>query len=294
MDFESVLEERSAEIDRVLGDLLPPAETYPSSLHQAIRYSVFAGGKRFRPVLALEICEALGGDPSLCLVPAACIELVHVSSLIHDDLPCMDDADFRRGKPSSHKTFGEALAVLAGDWLLTFPFQVLSQPSPTVEARFRIIHELARSIGSFGIVAGQVVDLEAETAPTDPDTVRYLNIFKTGALIEAAARIGAIVAGADPQTLSTVTDFGALVGLAFQVADDILDAIGDAAVIGKPVGADAEHQKQTFVSVHGLDGARRLASEMARDAHAKLREFPHLNRTATLAALVDFVIERAY
>jgi geranylgeranyl diphosphate synthase type II len=231
-----------------------------------MRYSVFAGGKRIRPVLMIAACEAVGGDAERVLPAACAMEMIHTYSLIHDDLPAMDDDDFRRGRPTNHRIFGEAAAILAGDALLTEAFILLSDAQINArvpaEIRCRVLHTIARCAGSQGMVGGQVVDMESEGKAIDLPTLQYIHTRKTGALILAAIQAGALLGGADEASLAALTRYGEAAGLAFQIADDILDVVGDQAVIGKDVGSDQERGKATYVALLGLEEARVRASEL--------------------------------
>ncbi|MBX6396040.1 MAG: polyprenyl synthetase family protein, partial [Alicyclobacillaceae bacterium] len=231
------------------------------------RYSLFAGGKRLRPVLAMAACEGAGGAARDALPAACALEMVHTYSLIHDDLPAMDDDDYRRGKPTSHRVFGEALAILAGDALLTAAFSVLSKASLPAATRVRLIEELADASGKDGMVGGQVIDIDATgSGSDDPVVLRDLHERKTGALIVAAVRMGGICAGADETVLEILTAYGRAVGLAYQIVDDLLDVEGDSRVLGKPVGRDVALQKLTWPAVHGVEAARREVDRLTRSA----------------------------
>jgi geranylgeranyl diphosphate synthase, type II len=274
MDLKAYLGERQQRVDQALARFLPAEDTLPANLHKAMRYSVFAGGKRIRPILMIAACEAAGGDPVLVLPVACAMEMIHTYSLIHDDLPAMDDDDFRRGRPTNHKVFGEATAILAGDGLLTEAFVLLSNPelqsgiAPAVTRE--VIHTLARCAGSLGMVGGQVVDMESEGKGVDLPTLEYIHTHKTGALILAALQCGALIGGASADAFQALSRYGEAAGLAFQVADDILDVIGDLTEIGKDVGSDQARGKATYVALLGLDGARERARELRDLAVAAL------------------------
>ncbi len=276
MDLKKYLKERCALVDEALDRFLPPADELPVSLHKAMRYSVFAGGKRVRPILLLAACEAVGGDMNRAMPAACAMEMIHTYSLIHDDLPAMDDDDFRRGNPTNHKVFGEAIAILAGDALLTEAFILMSNPAnmgKSDAARLLpVIYEIAHCAGSHGMVGGQVVDMESEGNPdVDLATVQYIHTHKTGALIKASVKAGAILGGADEAGLAAMTRFGEAVGLAFQIADDILDIEGTTEEIGKDAGSDEARGKATYPAVMGLAAAKQRAAElveMALDALA--------------------------
>jgi geranylgeranyl diphosphate synthase type II len=296
MDFAAFMETERRRVDAYLEDVLPPAGHPPVELHEAIRYTVFAGGKRVRPIMTVVACGALGGDVDACLPGAAAIEMIHVSSLIHDDLPCMDDSDTRRGKPSCHMKFGESTAVLAGDWLLVYPFEVIGRGAedglypPEVAAK--ICATIARGVCTSGIVAGQVLDLDAESRKISGDELRRIHELKTAALMEACARVGAAVAQAPPDLTETVAHSARALGLCFQVVDDILDVIGDAKVLGKPTGADSEKDKNTYVSLYGLDTARQMARDLADEATKALEPLPPSPWLERSRELIDYIVSR--
>jgi len=274
MDLKAYLAERQRRVDQALDRYLPAADTLPASLHQAMRYSVFAGGKRVRPLLMIAGCEAVGGDPEVVLPAACAMEMIHTYSLIHDDLPAMDDDDFRRGRPTNHKVYGEATAILAGDGLLTEAFILLSNPAlqetvPAATVR-QVIHVMARCAGSLGMVGGQVVDMESEGKEVNLPTLEYIHTHKTGALILAAVQCGGLLGGASDPAFQALSRYGEAAGLAFQVADDILDVVGDQAEIGKDVGSDAARGKATYVALLGLEPARQRARELRDSAVAAL------------------------
>nr|WP_291317500.1 farnesyl diphosphate synthase [Desulfuromonas sp.] len=267
----------------------------PATLHKAMRYSVFAGGKRVRPVLVLAACEAAGGEPQRALPAACALEMIHTYSLIHDDLPAMDDDDFRRGRPTNHKVFGEAVAVLAGDALLTEAFVLLSRPDAhgdlSAEASRRIIHIIGRCAGSLGMVGGQTVDMESEGKQVDLPTLEYIHTHKTGALILAAIQAGALAGGADEAAFGALSRYGEAAGLAFQVADDILDVVGNQEELGKDVGSDQARGKATYPALLGLAEARVRASELrdlALDALEPLGE-----KAEPLRRIADYIIDRS-
>jgi len=278
MDLKAYLKEQCARVDAALDRYLPRETELPHSVHKAMRYSVFAGGKRVRPILMLAACQAVGGDTEV-VMPAACaMEMIHTYSLIHDDLPAMDDDDFRRGNPTNHKVFGEAIAILAGDALLTEAFRLMSNPAfagaATPEARIAVIHEIATRAGSYGMVGGQVVDMESEgKSDIDLATVQYIHARKTGALIRAAVVSGAILGGADENQLAAITRYGKAAGLAFQIADDILDIEGTTEEIGKDAGSDQARGKATYPAVMGLAAAKQEARVMMDEALRALEIF---------------------
>ncbi len=265
----------------------------PSPLIDAMRYAVFNGGKRLRPVLVYLSCDLLETDPVLADVPAAAIELIHTYSLVHDDLPAMDDDDLRRGNPSCHIAFDEATAILAGDGLQTLAFEILAGDERSPPAtRLSLIHDLARAAGPRGMVAGQMIDLVSENQPVSVQALNDMHGRKTGDLIAVALAFGGYLGNADPDTFSALQDFGTGLGLAFQIRDDILDVTGDENTLGKPVGSDAGNSKSTFVSHYGIEGA----SNRLDDLLAGMREClaPLGSRARPLVELAEFVITREY
>ena len=290
------LQERIQLVEAALDRFLPKSDTLPSSLHDSMRYSVFAGGKRIRPILMMAACEAVGGNPQQVLPAACAIEMIHSSSLIHDDLPAMDDDDFRRGQPTNHKVYGEATAILAGDGLLTEAFILLSSPDiwqdVAAEDRREVIHLLARSAGSRGMVGGQVVDMESEGKPIDLPTLEYIHTHKTGALILAAIESGAILGGADSSQRRALCRYGEAAGLAFQVADDILDIVADQKELGKDVGSDQARGKATYPALLGLDGARQRARELRELAFSALEVFGDSARP--LREIASYIVDRSF
>ncbi len=285
-DLMGYLAEQRAKVDAELDRRLPTAAERPARLHEAMRYSVFAGGKRLRPILCLASTEAAGGAADAALAAAAAIECLHTYTLIHDDLPAMDDDDLRRGRPTSHKVFGEANAILAGDCLLTLAFEILADTPQSGP----LAAELARAAGSRGVAGGQYEDLAAEGAPPDPDRVRYIHEHKTARLIEAACRMGGICAGAGGAELRALDDYGRSAGLAFQIADDILNATATAEQLGKAAGSDAKRGKMTWVAWRGLDGARADAAELVLQAQRALDKLP--GPTEPLHAIAEFIVRR--
>jgi geranylgeranyl diphosphate synthase type II len=294
-DLKSYLREERDLVNDALDEILPSENASPALLHQAMRYSVFAGGKRLRPILVLAAGRATGASLD-ALMPAACaVELVHTYSLIHDDLPAFDDDDLRRGQPTSHVVFGDAIAVLAGDALQTQAFLTLSEagrqaadPTPWLTC----IHELAEAIGSGGMAGGQCLDLQAEGQRLDGDELRRLHASKTGALLTGCVRIGAILGGTDDLTLAELTRYGQRIGLAFQVVDDLLDVEGTVQDLGKRPGADQEHGKSTYPALLGLDGAHAEAERLLIEALVALDVLG--DRGDTLAAIARYIVERKH
>ena len=295
MDLKAYLKERCTLVDEALDRFLPKADELPFSLHKSMRYSVFAGGKRIRPILMLAACEAVGGDIFLAMPAACAMEMIHTYSLIHDDLPAMDDDDFRRGNPTNHKVFGEAIAILAGDALLTEAFILMSRVEPSAslppEAVLRVIQEISHSAGSHGMVGGQVVDMESEgKAEMDLATVQYIHTHKTGALIKASVKAGAILGGADDAKLASLTRYGEAIGLAFQIADDILDIEGTTEEIGKDAGSDEARGKATYPAVMGLAESKKRAVELVDMALESLAGFDH--RADPLRDIATYIVKR--
>jgi geranylgeranyl diphosphate synthase type II len=282
------LAEIRSRVDAALDRALPAADRDPRKLNEAMRYSVFAGGKRLRPALALLACGVGGGTEEDAMPVACALELIHTYCLIHDDLPAMDDDDLRRGKPSNHKGFGEATAILAGDALLSQAFRVVAS-LPRRKALPAVLEELGRATGAEGMVGGQIADLEAEGREPDRATVDFIHLHKTAALIEASLRIGALSAGSDTEVVEALGRFGRLVGHAFQILDDVLDEAGTEEGMGKPVRKDRLRGKMTYPSVLGVEGSRAKARELIAEAKACLEGLP---RTKALLDLADFVIER--
>ena len=268
-DLARYLDEYRAQVDRYLNDVLPSGETHPRVIHRAMRYSVFAGGKRVRPILALVTAQVLERPVAPLLPLAAALELTHTYSLIHDDLPSMDNDDYRRGKPTLHKQFGEGIAVLAGDALLTLAFQHLAAQPEQVEAerRLKVITLLSRAIGTLGgMIAGQAVDLLSQGKPYSVEELEYIHESKTGALIHASVYCAAVLCQADDQELGELSAFAARAGLAFQVVDDILDVEGSREEMGKESGKDLEVRKATYPHLFGLSKSKQIATQLVEEA----------------------------
>ena len=285
------LEEQRLLVDSELEQILPGPDTYPDSIHKAMRHSVFAGGKRLRPILCLEGGRLFNGSESSLLRLGCALELIHTYSLIHDDLPALDNDDLRRGKPTCHKAFGEATAILAGDALLTLAFEIMSASGESAQRRLRVIHEVANAIGAVGgMVAGQVLDLETAGRAASAGTVYLIHSAKTGAFIRAAMRSGALDACASEEDLAVVGVYGAKIGLAFQIADDLLDVTGSKEELGKSVGKDGQQRKATYPAIHGIEESRRIASRLVEEACQALE--PYGNRAQRLQEIAHFLIER--
>jgi len=294
MDITAYLARKKDVVDRTLQKLVPNEKTFPPTVHEAMRYSLFAGGKRVRPIMAIAAAEALGAKTTDLLPIASSLELIHTYSLIHDDLPAMDNDDLRRGRPTCHKVYGEAIAILAGDGLLNLAFEVLSDPRRTraipASRLITMTREIAAASGVFGMIGGQVVDIQSEGREIDFPTLEYIHTHKTGALIRSSVRVGALYARAGKRQFTALTRYGEMVGLAFQIADDILDITGKQEEIGKDVGSDIKKGKKTFPSFYGLQESRRRAGEVADRALAALKDF---NRRADpLRELAKYIINR--
>jgi geranylgeranyl diphosphate synthase, type II len=291
MNLSEFFELDRAVVDAALNKYLPPARTLPSSIHEAMRYSVFAGGKRLRPVLCLEAARLFSDPPTAAVTAGCAIEFIHTYSLIHDDLPALDNDDLRRGKPTCHKQFGEAIAILAGDGLLTLAFETLAHTPVEAARGVRLISEVARAAGTVrGMVGGQVADLEAEKTRADLATLEYIHRSKTAALIRAACVAGAISGGASDSDVERLRNFGENIGWAFQVVDDILDVEESSAALGKTAGKDQAQQKATYPALLGLTQSREVASELAAKAISELEPFGA--RAGNLRELADFLVER--
>lgn len=293
MDLPAYFQHCAQLIDQELDRQLPPAATPPQTLHEAMRHPVFAGGKRLRPILCLASCEACGADSHRALPAAAAIELMHTYSLVHDDLPAMDDDGLRRGQPTCHVVFGEATAILAGDALLTLAFAVLAKAPPTTHySSATYITELAQAGSSHHLIGGQILDLQHEGEQTDLETLRHIHRSKTGALLTAAIRLGAMTADAPSAHLAALTRFGQALGLAFQVIDDILDATQSTQALGKTAGKDLNSNKSTYPALLGLDGAREEAAQLTEQAMQALR--PLGAPAARLQEIAHHMLRRNY
>jgi len=292
-DLKHYLGERRKQVDEALERFLPPETAAPPTVHRAMRYSVMAGGKRLRPILVIAGAEAVAGAGDRVLPTACALELIHTYSLIHDDLPAMDDDDYRRGRLTSHKVFGEAMAILAGDALLTLAFRLIADNAAFVadpRVICAVVAEIAGAAGTDGMVGGQVVDIESEGKTVTADTLDYIHTRKTAALIRAALRAGAMLAGAGAAPLAAITTAGERLGLAFQIVDDILDVEGSLEELGKTAGSDERKQKATYPALHGLDASRVRARTLIHEAKEALT--PLGRPAAPIAALADFILER--
>jgi geranylgeranyl diphosphate synthase, type II len=292
LSLKEYLAEQVEAVDRVLNRWVPEETIEPSSIHRAMRYSLFAGGKRIRPVLAMAAARAVSDAPVGVEDAAATLELIHTYSLIHDDLPALDNDDLRRGVPTNHKVFGEVMAILAGDALLTLAFEVLSRLDQIdAERKIRLVEELSRAAGTVGgMIGGQVHDIEGEHQTPSPVLLEAIHRAKTGALLRASVRMGAIYAGATDEELAALSAYGEHAGLAFQILDDVLDVEASSEALGKTAGKDQAQEKITFPAVYGLARSREMAEAERLQSHAALRMFD--DRADRLRQISDFIVQR--
>jgi geranylgeranyl diphosphate synthase type II len=294
VNIKTYLVSRQKLIERALDRYLPKANTKPATLHRAMRYSLFAGGKRLRPILCLAAAEACGGKISNAVPLACALECIHTYSLVHDDLPSMDNDDFRRGRPTCHKIFGDGIAILAGDALLTIAFEIVSNAKPTPRYdTSSLLREIAVAAGSQKLIAGQVADLEAEGQNVKRDELQFIHQNKTAAILKSSVRLGAMSANADARKLSAVSRFGQRLGLAFQIIDDILDLTQTSEILGKSAGKDVAAKKATYPAVIGLEKSRAEAKRLTRQAHNALSVFSDRD-AEPLHALANYLLEREY
>ena len=292
-DLEAYLNDKRVLVDAALERFLPGEDVQPPTVHRAMRYSVQAGGKRLRPILVIAGAEAVGATPATVMPTACALEMIHTYSLIHDDLPAMDDDDYRRGRLTNHKVFGDAVAILAGDALLTLAFRLVADNAALVSdprVVCDVVAAIAEASGTFGMVGGQVVDIESEGKAITPETLEYIHRHKTAALLRGSLWVGARLGGADAAALAAIDDAGRSLGLAFQIVDDILDVEGSLEALGKTAGSDARKQKATYPALHGLEVSRREARRLIEEAKSRLAVFG--DRATPIRALADFVVER--
>jgi len=296
LDLKKYLKEKKEMVDKALEGYLPMEEEDFDIITKAMRYSLFAGGKRVRPILCIAGAEAVGGMKGQILPVACALELIHTYSLIHDDLPALDNDDYRRGVPTSHKVFGEAIAILAGDALLTEAFKLMSHPDVrkdiNSERLLEVIHIVSYAAGYHGMVRGQVADLLSEDKEVHRDTVEYIHMHKTGALITASVLSGGILGGGSETEIASLKSYGQKVGLAFQIADDLLDVEGQSHIMGKEAGSDIKSKKATYVAVIGLNESREMARHFISLALDAISSFDH--RADPLRAIAHYIIERKY
>ena len=293
-DLQAYLTDRRQRVDEALATVLLADDAEPTSVHRAMRYSVMAGGKRLRPILVIAGAEAVGGDAETVMSAACALELIHTYSLIHDDLPAMDDDDYRRGRLTNHKVFGEAVAILAGDALLTDAFRLIAENAARVASGAAVVRdvivEVADAASTRGMVGGQVVDIESEGKTVTAETLEYIHLHKTAALIRASLRVGALLAGARADQLALIGEAGRSLGLAFQIVDDILDVEGTLAELGKTAGSDERKGKATYPAVHGIEASRAEARRLIGRAKEQLAGLGA--GAVALCALADYIFER--
>jgi len=298
MQLKQYLEKRAAVVDEALLVTLPKTELFPEKIHQAMHYSIFAGGKRLRPILCLAAAEAMGKAYQPILPVACALEMLHTYSLIHDDLPAMDNDDYRRGKLTNHKVFGEGIAILAGDALLTSAFEILTrygEEHQENKAVWQVVREIASAAGTEGMIGGQVADITSEgrnlaELPLDQELLVYIHTHKTGALFRASLRAGALLTGANEEELNCLTIYAEKFGLAFQITDDLLDLFGDERKLGKPIGSDAKNKKLTYPALFGVEKSKQFVREAIAEAEIALRKLPGL--TEPLELLLKYLPER--
>lgn len=295
MEFNNSLKIKSDYIEDLLKKYMPKEDGYQSTIMEAMNYSLKAGGKRLRPILTLEACKVVGGNEEDAIPFAMAIEMIHTYSLIHDDLPALDNDDLRRGKPTNHKVYGEAMAILAGDGLLNYAYEVMLSNSlnkENPENYIKAINEISKSAGIYGMIGGQVVDVKSENTAISKEKLDYIHLNKTGAIIIGCMRAGAIIGNASHDELEKITKYAKNIGLSFQIVDDILDIIGDQAKLGKNVGSDIENNKSTYPSLIGLEESREIAIKLIDEAKENIKK---LNGDSSfLEGLANYIIDREY
>lgn len=295
MDFKQALKERTNYIEDLLKKYMPKEEGYQKTIMEAMNYSLEAGGKRLRPILTLEACKVVGGNEEDVIAFAVAIEMIHTYSLIHDDLPALDNDDLRRGRPTNHKIYGESMAILAGDALLNYAFEVMLSNSINKEDSNKYlcaINEIAKASGIYGMIGGQVVDVQSENVQISKDKLDFIHLNKTAAIIIGCMRAGAIIGGANDEQLEEITKYAKNIGLSFQIVDDILDIVGDEAKLGKKVGSDIENHKSTYPSLLGLDKSKEIARSLIDEAKLSISKLSE--ETELLDGLADYIIAREY
>lgn len=290
LDITRYLKDRADLVEQTLEEVLPSSDYRPARLHESMRYAVLGGGKRLRPVLAMAAAEAVGADSAALIREACALELLHTYTLVHDDLPAMDDDDYRRGRQATHKAYDEATAILAGDALQTLAFEVLASGAHSAEKKIEAIRIIAEACGSQGVVGGQVVDIESEGTQINAEDLDYIHCHKTGCLLRASVLLGAVFGGCSSEQHRRLSDYGEAIGLCFQITDDMLDVLGSSAELGKPAGSDQARGKATYPSIHGLEASRCRQSELYADAIAALETFDA--KADPLRAIARLIIER--
>jgi geranylgeranyl diphosphate synthase type II len=289
-DILRYLQDRADLVERTLEVVLPAHDCQPARLHESMRYAVLGGGKRLRPVLAMAAAEAVGADSTALIREACALELLHTYTLVHDDLPAMDDDDYRRGRPATHKVYGEAIAILAGDALQTLAFGLLSSGEHSAEKKISVIRLVAEACGSQGVVGGQVVDIESEGTRIDGVVLDYIHRHKTGCLLSVSVLLGAVFGACSAEQQQRLGSYGEAIGLCFQITDDILDVLGTSDELGKPAGSDQARGKATYPSIHGMEASRRRQAELYSDAIAALDLFD--KKADPLREIARIIIER--
>ncbi|MCC0644634.1 MULTISPECIES: polyprenyl synthetase family protein [unclassified Clostridioides] len=295
MEFKQHLKEKASFIEDVLKEYMPKEEGYQKTVIEAMNYSLSAGGKRLRPILTLEACKVVGGNEEEAIPFAIAIEMIHTYSLIHDDLPALDNDDLRRGRPTNHKVYGEAMGILAGDALLNYAFEVMLAGSinkENPEKYLKAINEIAKGAGIYGMIGGQVVDVESENKQIEKEKLDYIHMNKTAAMMVGCMRAGATIGGANSEQMEEITKYAKNIGLSFQIVDDILDIVGDEAKLGKKVGSDIENHKSTYPSLLGLDKSKEIAHNLIDEAKKSIEKLS--DNVDFLKGLAEYIVDREY
>ena len=295
MEFKQCLKEKASFVEKVLKEYMPKEEGYQKTVIEAMNYSLSAGGKRLRPILTLEACKIVGGNEDEAIPFAIAIEMIHTYSLIHDDLPALDNDDLRRGRPTNHKVYGEAMGILAGDALLNYAFEVMLAGSinkENPEKYLKAINEIAKGAGIYGMIGGQVVDVESENKQIEKEKLDYIHMNKTAAMMVGCMRAGATIGGANSEQMEEITKYAKNIGLSFQIVDDILDIVGDEAKLGKKVGSDIENHKSTYPSLLGLDKSKEIAHNLIDEAMKSIEKLS--DDVDFLKGLAEYIIDREY
>ncbi|HFL3156809.1 TPA: polyprenyl synthetase family protein [Clostridioides difficile] len=295
MEFKQCLKEKASFVEKVLKEYMPKEEGYQKIVIEAMNYSLSAGGKRLRPILTLEACKIVGGNEDEAIPFAIAIEMIHTYSLIHDDLPALDNDDLRRGRPTNHKVYGEAMGILAGDALLNYAFEVMLAGSinkENPEKYLKAINEIAKGAGIYGMIGGQVVDVESENKQIEKEKLDYIHMNKTAAMMVGCMRAGATIGGANSEQMEEITKYAKNIGLSFQIVDDILDIVGDEAKLGKKVGSDIENHKSTYPSLLGLDKSKEIAHNLIDEAKKSIEKLS--DDVDFLKGLAEYIIDREY
>ncbi|HBF6469486.1 TPA: polyprenyl synthetase family protein [Clostridioides difficile] len=295
MEFKQCLKEKASFVEKVLKEYMPKEEGYQKTVIEAMNYSLSAGGKRLRPILTLEACKIVGGNEDEAIPFAIAIEMIHTYSLIHDDLPALDNDDLRRGRPTNHKVYGEAMGILAGDALLNYAFEVMLAGSinkENPEKYLNAINEIAKGAGIYGMIGGQVVDVESENKQIEKEKLDYIHMNKTAAMMVGCMRAGATIGGANFEQMEEITKYAKNIGLSFQIVDDILDIVGDEAKLGKKVGSDIENHKSTYPSLLGLDKSKKIAHNLIDEAKKSIEKLS--DDVDFLKGLAEYIIDREY